>query len=91
MTRIEAYHILGKMSEEATPEQAKALHIAQNDVEFVDLMPDDVRRVVFCEDCEKHGNDEECPLLSMMAYTDPTDHCSYGERKDVSCNGHNSD
>jgi hypothetical protein len=81
MKRSEAYHILGKMWEGATSEQAEALSIAQNDIEFVDLLPDDMCRVVFCTDCKKHGNDEECPLLSMMAYTEPTDFCSYGERR----------
>ena len=42
----------------------------------------DLVEVVRCKDCKKQGNDEECPLLSMMQYTDPDDFCSYGERKD---------
>ena len=37
--------------------------------------------VVRCKDCKKQGDDEECPLLSMMQYTEPDDFCSYGERK----------
>lgn len=37
--------------------------------------------VVRCQNCRKHGNDEECPLLSMAAYTEPDDFCSCGERK----------
>lgn len=41
MTRAEAYHILGKMWEDATAEQAEAISMAQNDLEFVDLMLDD--------------------------------------------------
>lgn len=87
MKRSEAYHILGKMLEDATPEQAEAISMAQQDIEFMDLMPDDMARVVFCSDCVKSGNDEECPLLSMMAYTEPTDFCSCGERKDGGING----
>ena len=38
--------------------------------------------LVRCKDCKKQGNDEECPLLSMMQYTEQDDFCSYGERKD---------
>ena len=41
----------------------------------------DVVEVVRCKDCRKQGNDEECPLLSMMQYTEPDDFCSYGERR----------
>ena len=42
----------------------------------------DAVEVVRCKDCKMYGNDEECPLLSMMQYTEETDFCSYGERKD---------
>ena len=87
MTKIEAYRILAKMWNDLTPEQDEAINIAMDCIEFVDLMPTDMARVVFCADCTKHGNDEECPLLSMMAYTDPTDHCSYGEQKEADANG----
>lgn len=83
MTRAEAYWLIKEIRRECVHvDHVKALGIALETIEFVDLMPKDMARVVFCEDCKKHGNDEECPLLSMMAYTDPTDHCSYGERKD---------
>lgn len=82
MTNVEAYNILGDMWYEATSKEKEAINLAQDAVQFVDLMPKDMARVVFCADCVKHGNDEKCPLLSVMAYTEPSDHCSYGERKD---------
>ena len=37
--------------------------------------------LVQCKDCSKNGNDEECPLLSIMQYTEPDNYCSCGERK----------
>ena len=56
MTRVEAYHILGEMWKETfSAEQAEALSIAQDDIEFVDLMPDDVVPVTRCKDC-KHSD-----------------------------------
>lgn len=39
MKRVEAYHILHDMWKEANEEQQEAIEIAQNDIEFVDLMP----------------------------------------------------
>lgn len=39
MERVEAYHILAAMWDDATPKQREALDIATRDVEFVDLMP----------------------------------------------------
>lgn len=42
MQRIEAYHILSKMWEDCTPEQAKAIDIAQNAIEYMDLMHDEL-------------------------------------------------
>ena len=47
-----------------------------NDGDAVDIV-----EVVRCKDCKKHGDDEECPLLSMMEYTESDDFCSYGERR----------
>ena len=41
----------------------------------------DISEVVRCKDCQKQGNDEECPLLSMMQYTEQDDFCSYGVKK----------
>ena len=40
----------------------------------------DVVEVVRCADCKYQGNDDECPLLSLAAYTEPDDFCSYGKR-----------
>ena len=42
----------------------------------------DAVEVVHCYECKKNGNDEECPLLSMMQYTEDDDFCSYGERRE---------
>lgn len=39
MERVEAYHILAAMWNDANAEQREALDIATRDVEFVDLMP----------------------------------------------------
>lgn len=82
MTKAEAYWILEEMRKECfSADYAEALGIAQETIEFVDLMPKDMCRVVFCADCDKYGDDEECPLLSMMSYTAPSDHCSCAVRK----------
>ena len=46
MTRVEAYKVLERMwSETFSAEEAEALYIAQRDIEFVDLMPNDVAPV----------------------------------------------
>jgi hypothetical protein len=77
MKRSEAYHILGKMWENATTEQAEALSIAQNDIEFVDLMPKDMVAVVRCKDCKRRGDPDKCP----MCYEVPVYQCN-GEDSD---------
>ena len=89
MKRSEAYHILGKMWEDATPEQAEAISMAQNDIEFVDLMPDDMVAVVRCKDCRWARTNQKddadvyyCELRTGRAYHSG-DFCSYGERKAV--------
>ena len=46
MERSEAFHILNWMYDEATEEQRKALDMAMSDIEFVDLMPDEIAPVV---------------------------------------------
>ena len=43
----------------------------------VDAVP-----VVRCKDCKFQGDEDDCPLLSLSAYTEPDDFCSYGKRKD---------
>lgn len=40
----------------------------------------DVVEVVRCKNCKYQGNDDECPLLSLAAYTEPDDFCSYGKK-----------
>lgn len=89
MTRVEAYHILGKMWEDATPEQAEAISMAQNDIQFVDLMPDDMVAVVRCKDCRHCLKDTMGIGFTgfVCEWRDDfnillTDFCPYGERKD---------
>ena len=90
MKRSEAYHILDKMWENATAEQAEALSIAQNDIEFVDLMPEDMVAVVRCKDCKCGKYPDSTKLVGKCVYCalyDPMplmrcdDFCSYGERR----------
>ena len=53
MTRVEAYRILGILwGNTRSEEEQEALSMAQNDIEFVDLMPDDMVPVVRCKDCK---------------------------------------
>ena len=93
MKRSEAYAILGRMWEDATAEQAKALSIAQDDIEFVDLMPKDMVAVVRCKDCEAwqtktamsflrdgiHVRCCSCSVYGRLMYDD--DFCSKGKRR----------
>lgn len=40
-------------------------------VRYLNTLPTvDAVEVVRCKDCKNYGNDEECPLLSMMQYTE---------------------
>lgn len=93
MTRLEAYHILSELWSNATSEaHAQALSIAQNDIEFVDLMPDDMVAVVRCKDCvNSRGLDRRDPFENEFVdgvvwcneHGDGVfeqDFCSYGER-----------
>ena len=80
MTRVEAYHILGEMlGETFSAEQAEALSIAQDDIEFVDLMPNDVVAVVRCKDCIRCGFCGADTNLEVMGFYG---YCSRGERKE---------
>ena len=85
MSRPEAFWVLNEMLGDATEDQKEALRIAQYDIEFVDLMQDDMVAVVRCADC-KHYHDFEthydCNHICGMDDVRPTDYCSYGERKD---------
>lgn len=47
---------------------------------IVDAPTADVVEVVRCKNCKYQGNDDECPLLSLAAYTEPDDFCSYGKK-----------
>ncbi len=88
MTRIEAYRILAKMWNDATPEQDEAINIAMDCIEFVDLMPDDMMAVVRCKDCLYwQSGENECEKWEYCTFHNigigPHSFCSYGERKAV--------
>ena len=96
MWRSEAWTILGELWDNATEDQRKALRIAQRDIEFVDLMPDDMMPVVRCKDCKHRGDHEVCPLHDIRLCFDGDGHmdeveddktedeffCSYGKRRE---------
>jgi len=80
MTRAEAYSIIGKIREETfSIDEAQALSIAMADIEFVDLMPDDVWPVTRCQNC-KHsdmiGNTRYC--FQWERNTDDNGFCHEG-------------
>ena len=86
MKRSEAYHILGKMWEDAAPEQAEAISMAQSDIEFVDLMPKDMVAVVRCKDCwsamEMEGFMGGVLYCKFWGHDiDEACFCYYGQRK----------
>ena len=76
MRRVEAYHILQDMYDEATDEQRAAISIAMDDIEFVDLMPDDMVAVRRCKDCVRC--DEERTMLGTVLF------CNHWVRNTVS-------
>ena len=85
MKRSEAYWILQRYWETATNEEQEALKIATQDIQFMDLMPDDMVCVVRCKDCKHRGKlyrnhlcDHPKALISNV--TD-MEFCSYGERR----------
>ena len=38
------------------------------------------RNIVYCHECRYCGDEEMCPMLSLMSYTDEMDYCSRGVR-----------
>ena len=84
MTKIEAYRILSKMWNDATPEQHEAINIAMDAIEFVDLMPGDMVAVCRCKDCRHFYRDTagDCSCELPRGLVTPTDDgfCFYGER-----------
>lgn len=36
------------------------------------------RNIVYCHECRFRGDEDYCPLLSLMQYTDEMDYCSRG-------------
>ena len=94
MWRSEAWTILGELWDNATEDQRKALRIAQRDIEFVDLMPDDMVPVVRCKDCKYYTTEDfygniccGCKLYCAMLDITPDGFCSYGERKEAEDDG----
>lgn len=85
MKRSEAFFILDKMLDGATPEQAEAIKMAQNDLEFVDLMPKDmvaVTRCKYCEHMKRMGVMCYCEVWGNINGEGLDGFCNYGERKD---------
>ena len=90
MTRVEAYHILGDLWYEATSKEKEAINIAQDAVQFVDLMPKDMISVVRCKDCKHRRFTGVAPFMyhccghndGLVGKVNDDDFCSYGERKD---------
>lgn len=92
MTKLEAYRILSKMWNDATPEQDEAINIAMDCIEFVDLMPDDMMAVVRCKDCLYwQSGENECEKWEYCTFHNigigPHSFCSYGERNEADGNG----
>lgn len=84
MQRSKAYFILERFWATATDEEREALGIAQRDIQFVDLMPEDMMAVVRCRDCTHitpvEGGLPLCTLHNIArAYND---FCSDGTRLD---------
>jgi hypothetical protein len=95
MWRSEAWTILGELWDNATEDQRKALRIAQRDIEFVDLMPDDMVHVVRCKDCKHRKLSGVAPFMyyccnnndGLVGGLRDEDFCSYGERKEAEGDG----
>lgn len=82
MTKVDAYWILEEMRKECfSKDYAEALGIAQETIEFVDLMPKDMVAVVRCKDCKHRDGEVGQPNIQCYQMHDD-DFCSYGERRD---------
>lgn len=44
----------------------------------------DEKKVIKCDDCEKFGDETECPLLSFAGFNDSDDYCSLAARREES-------
>lgn len=42
----------------------------------------DEKKVIKCDDCEKFGDETECPLLSFAGFNDSDDYCSLAVRRE---------
>ena len=85
MKRSEAFHILEEMCDFATETQRQAIGMAQNDIEFVDLMPDDMVAVVRCKDCKhmsRGAHGRYCYVWKNYNGMGDEGYCNYGERKE---------
>ena len=86
MLRSEAWEILSELWDNANEKQREALHIAQNDIQFVDLMPDDMVAVVRCKDClyyNTYGCSPGCGWCEHFDRGEFDNHYCYGaDRKD---------
>lgn len=77
---IDASELSKKVFEsDDTPTMKLYLDLLLLNAPAIDAVP-----VVRCKDCRFDGDEDDCPLLSVAAYTNPDDFCSYGERKEGS-------
>ena len=44
----------------------------------------DQKKVIKCDDCEKFGDETECPILSLAGFNDSDDYCSLAVRAEES-------
>lgn len=44
----------------------------------------DEKKVIKCDDCEKFGDETECPILSLAGFNDSDDYCSLAVRAEES-------
>lgn len=74
-----AYHRLH------TGDEEYSIGRAQGMVDAVDLIKRqptiDAVEVIRCYECWKQNNDEECPMLSVMSYTEADGFCFMGEKR----------
>lgn len=67
MTRVEAYHILGDLWYEATSKEKEAISMAQDALQFVDLVPGHYAPVVCGKwvGLEYDGYADGCPVYDV--------------------------
>ena len=93
MKRSEAYHMLNELYQYATEEQQKALSIAQDDIQMVDLMFNIDSIIQIISSFVGYGHYMKgsktylCnnPFYSEYEFHQENHYCSYGERIHENC------